>query len=80
VIRNIRLVYEIISEETHVQISTQSGSFLKLRRNFPSCLSSWKIPPSVLKSTQPEAVLSELPFAPLQMFTDEEMMIKTAGQ
>ncbi|XP_020027364.1 short/branched chain specific acyl-CoA dehydrogenase, mitochondrial [Castor canadensis] len=49
-----------------------------LRRNFPSCLSSWKIPPSVLKSTQPEAVLSELPFAPLQMFTDEEMMIKTA--
>ncbi|XP_008825477.1 short/branched chain specific acyl-CoA dehydrogenase, mitochondrial [Nannospalax galili] len=53
-----------------------------LRRNFPTCLSSWKIPPHVLKSSQPEAVLSiannALPFAPLQTFTDEETMLKQA--
>ncbi|XP_002722640.3 short/branched chain specific acyl-CoA dehydrogenase, mitochondrial isoform X2 [Oryctolagus cuniculus] len=53
-----------------------------LRRNFPSCLSSWKIPPRVLKSSQSEALLDTtnngLPFAPLQTFTDEEMMIKSS--
>ncbi|XP_048647315.1 short/branched chain specific acyl-CoA dehydrogenase, mitochondrial isoform X2 [Marmota marmota marmota] len=58
------------------------GLFLKLRRNFPTCLSSWKIPPHVLKSSQSEAVLdvrnNALPFVPLQTFTDEEMMIKSA--
>ncbi|XP_076409979.1 short/branched chain specific acyl-CoA dehydrogenase, mitochondrial isoform X2 [Peromyscus maniculatus bairdii] len=50
-----------------------------LRRNFPTGLSSWKIP-RVLKSSQPEAQLSitnnALPFAPLQTFSDEEMMMK----
>ncbi|XP_045883679.1 short/branched chain specific acyl-CoA dehydrogenase, mitochondrial isoform X1 [Meles meles] len=58
-----------------------SGSAL-LRRNFPTCLSSWKTPPHVLKSSQSEALLSTtnagLSCAPLQMFTDEEMMIKDA--
>ncbi|XP_032738030.1 short/branched chain specific acyl-CoA dehydrogenase, mitochondrial [Lontra canadensis] len=56
------------------------GSAL-LRRNFPTCLSSWKTP-HVLKSSQSEALLStinpRLFCAPLQMFTDEEMMIKDA--
>ncbi|XP_057634126.1 short/branched chain specific acyl-CoA dehydrogenase, mitochondrial [Chionomys nivalis] len=51
-----------------------------LRRNFPACLSSWKSPPRVLKSSQPEALLGvrnhALPFAPLQTLTDEEMMMK----
>ncbi|XP_019570494.2 short/branched chain specific acyl-CoA dehydrogenase, mitochondrial [Rhinolophus sinicus] len=51
-----------------------------LRRNFPTCLSSWKTPPRVLHSSQSEALLSitndGLPCAPLQTFTDEEMMIK----
>ncbi|XP_046304754.1 short/branched chain specific acyl-CoA dehydrogenase, mitochondrial isoform X2 [Marmota monax] len=62
--------------------SSGLGLFLKLRRNFPTCLSSWKIPPRVLKSSQSEAVLdvrnNALPFVPLQTFTDEEMMIKSA--
>lgn len=53
-----------------------------LRRNFPACLSSWKSPPRALKSSQPEALLGvtnhALPFAPLQTFTDEEMMMKEA--
>ncbi|XP_032169419.1 short/branched chain specific acyl-CoA dehydrogenase, mitochondrial isoform X2 [Mustela erminea] len=57
------------------------GSAL-LRRNFPTCLSSWKTPPHVLKSSQSEALLSTINpglfCAPLQMFTDEEMMIKDA--
>ncbi|XP_024624731.1 short/branched chain specific acyl-CoA dehydrogenase, mitochondrial isoform X2 [Neophocaena asiaeorientalis asiaeorientalis] len=52
-----------------------------LRRNFPICLSSWKNPPHVLKSSQSEAGLKTtnkaLPYAPLQTFTDEEMMIKS---
>ncbi|XP_040847908.1 short/branched chain specific acyl-CoA dehydrogenase, mitochondrial isoform X1 [Ochotona curzoniae] len=52
-----------------------------LRRNFLSCL-SWKIPPRALKSSQSEALLETasngLPFAPLQTFTDEEMMIKSS--
>ncbi|XP_012877404.1 PREDICTED: short/branched chain specific acyl-CoA dehydrogenase, mitochondrial [Dipodomys ordii] len=51
-----------------------------LRRNFPSCLSSWKIPPHVLKSSQSEALLklknNELSCAPLQMFSDEERMMQ----
>ncbi|XP_048194035.1 short/branched chain specific acyl-CoA dehydrogenase, mitochondrial [Perognathus longimembris pacificus] len=51
-----------------------------LRRNFPSCLSSWKIPPHALKSSQPEALLkptnNELPCAPLQMFSEEERMMQ----
>ncbi|XP_038173652.1 short/branched chain specific acyl-CoA dehydrogenase, mitochondrial [Arvicola amphibius] len=51
-----------------------------LRRNFPACLSSWKSPPRVLKSSQPGALLGvrnhALPFAPLQTLTDEEMMMK----
>lgn len=62
----------------------QSGLFLKLRRNFPACLSSWKSPPRALKSSQPEALLGvtnhALPFAPLQTLTDEEMMMKETGQ
>lgn len=53
-----------------------------LRRNFPTCLSSWKAPPRVLKSSQSEALLdlasNGLPCAPLQTFTDEEVMIKSA--
>ncbi|XP_051001401.1 short/branched chain specific acyl-CoA dehydrogenase, mitochondrial [Acomys russatus] len=53
-----------------------------LRRNFPTCLSSWKMPPRALKSSQPGALLSitnnTLPFAPLQTFTDEEIMMKKA--
>ncbi|XP_059254734.1 short/branched chain specific acyl-CoA dehydrogenase, mitochondrial isoform X2 [Mustela nigripes] len=57
------------------------GSAL-LRRNFPTCLSSWKTPPHVLKSSQSEALLSTINpglfCAPLQMFTDEEIMIKDA--
>ncbi|KAK2490857.1 hypothetical protein MC885_017883 [Smutsia gigantea] len=51
-----------------------------LRRNVLTCLSSWKTPPCVLKSSQSEALLSEtnngLLCAPLQTFTKEEMMIK----
>ncbi|XP_053773818.1 short/branched chain specific acyl-CoA dehydrogenase, mitochondrial isoform X1 [Desmodus rotundus] len=57
------------------------GSAL-LRRNFPTCLCSWKTPPRALKSSQPEALLSVtsegLPCAPLQTLTDEEMMIKNS--
>ncbi|NP_001124722.1 short/branched chain specific acyl-CoA dehydrogenase, mitochondrial isoform X2 [Pongo abelii] len=53
-----------------------------LRRNFPTCLSSWKIPPHVSKSSQSEALLNitnnGIHFAPLQTFTDEEMMIKSS--
>ncbi|XP_060142369.1 short/branched chain specific acyl-CoA dehydrogenase, mitochondrial isoform X2 [Globicephala melas] len=52
-----------------------------LRRNFPICLSSWKNPPHVLKSSRSEARLKTTnkaqPYAPLQTFTDEEMMIKS---
>uniref|UniRef100_A0A452FYY0 Short/branched chain specific acyl-CoA dehydrogenase, mitochondrial n=2 Tax=Capra hircus TaxID=9925 RepID=A0A452FYY0_CAPHI len=55
--------------------------FPQLRRNFPSCLSSWKTPPHALNSSQSEAQLKAtsngLPLAPLQTFTDEEMMIKS---
>ncbi|XP_008683630.1 short/branched chain specific acyl-CoA dehydrogenase, mitochondrial isoform X1 [Ursus maritimus] len=51
-----------------------------LRRNFPTCLSSWKTPPRVLKSSQSEALMgvtnAGLTSAPLQMFTEEEVMIK----
>ncbi|XP_056658866.1 short/branched chain specific acyl-CoA dehydrogenase, mitochondrial [Monodelphis domestica] len=51
-----------------------------LRRNFLTCLSSWKTPPCFLKSSQSEA-LDSIPnngvvFAPLQTFTEEETMIK----
>ncbi|KAM5323386.1 short/branched chain specific acyl-CoA dehydrogenase, mitochondrial isoform 2-T3 [Glossophaga mutica] len=57
------------------------GSAL-LRGNYPTCLCSWKTPPRALKSSQPEALLgmtSEgLPCAPLQTFTNEEMMIKNS--
>uniref|UniRef100_A0A2K5QI82 Short/branched chain specific acyl-CoA dehydrogenase, mitochondrial n=2 Tax=Cebus imitator TaxID=2715852 RepID=A0A2K5QI82_CEBIM len=53
-----------------------------LRRNFPTCLSSWKIPPHVPKSSGPEPLLNitnnGVPFVPLQTFTDEEMMIKSS--
>ena len=60
------------------------GLFLQLRRSFPTCLSSWKTPPRVLKSSQSEAALgltnAGLPGAPLQMFTAEEMMIKNTGE
>ncbi|XP_004474651.2 short/branched chain specific acyl-CoA dehydrogenase, mitochondrial [Dasypus novemcinctus] len=52
-----------------------------LRRSFPTCLSSWKIPPRVLKSFQAGAILNiandGLLCAPLQTFTEEEMMIKS---
>lgn len=55
-----------------------------LRRNFLTHSSSWKIPPRVLKSSQPEAVLSvtnnALCFAPLQTFTDEDIMMQKAGK
>ncbi|XP_003794130.1 short/branched chain specific acyl-CoA dehydrogenase, mitochondrial [Otolemur garnettii] len=57
------------------------GSCL-LRRHFPTCLSSWKIPPHVQKSSQSEALLemanNRLPLAPLQTFTDDEIMIKSS--
>ena len=60
------------------------GRLLQLRRNFPTCLCSWKTPPRALKSSQPEALLSVtsegLPCAPLQTLTDEEMMIKNSGE
>nr|XP_004659329.2 short/branched chain specific acyl-CoA dehydrogenase, mitochondrial [Jaculus jaculus] len=50
-----------------------------LRRNFPTCL-PWKLSPHVLQSSQAEAVLSRtnnvLSFAPLQTFTDEEIIMK----
>eukprot|EP00073_Rattus_norvegicus_P034072 XP_008758089.1 PREDICTED: short/branched chain specific acyl-CoA dehydrogenase, mitochondrial isoform X3 [Rattus norvegicus] len=53
-----------------------------LRRNFLTHSSSWKIPPRVLKSSQPEALLSvtnnALCFAPLQTFTDEDIMMQKA--
>ncbi|KAM6183331.1 short/branched chain specific acyl-CoA dehydrogenase, mitochondrial [Erethizon dorsatum] len=45
-----------------------------LRRHFPTCLSSWKVPPHVLRSSQSEALL---PSAPLQTFTDDEIMMKS---
>ncbi|KAG8517386.1 Short/branched chain specific acyl-CoA dehydrogenase, mitochondrial [Galemys pyrenaicus] len=52
-----------------------------LRRSFPTCLSSWQRPPRVLKSSQPEALprvnSSQLPSAPLQTFTEEELMIRS---
>ncbi|KFO37636.1 Short/branched chain specific acyl-CoA dehydrogenase, mitochondrial, partial [Fukomys damarensis] len=52
-----------------------------LRRHFPTCLSSWKTPPHVLRSSQSEALLkvrnNALLSAPLQTFTDDEMMIKS---
>ncbi|XP_037660280.1 short/branched chain specific acyl-CoA dehydrogenase, mitochondrial isoform X2 [Choloepus didactylus] len=52
-----------------------------LRRHFPTCLTPWKIPPHVLKSSQAEGVLNitnnGFPCAPLQTFTEEEMMIKS---
>uniref|UniRef100_A0A8D1WH09 Short/branched chain specific acyl-CoA dehydrogenase, mitochondrial n=1 Tax=Sus scrofa TaxID=9823 RepID=A0A8D1WH09_PIG len=54
------------------------GSAL-LRTNFPTCLSSWKHPPRVLKSSQPAPLKTTnngLSYSPLQTFTDEEMMIK----
>ncbi|XP_076982435.1 short/branched chain specific acyl-CoA dehydrogenase, mitochondrial isoform X3 [Tamandua tetradactyla] len=51
-----------------------------LRRHFPTCLSPWKIPPHALKSSQAKTELNitnnGLPYAPLQTFTEEEMMIK----
>lgn len=63
---------------------TQWRLFPQLRRNFPSCLSSWKTPPHALNSSQSEAQLKATsngpPLAPLQTFTDEEMMIKSAGE
>ncbi|XP_020819839.1 short/branched chain specific acyl-CoA dehydrogenase, mitochondrial isoform X3 [Phascolarctos cinereus] len=53
---------------------------LQLRRNFLTCLSSWKTPPRFLKSSQSEALYNVsdngVTFAPLQTFTEEEMMIK----
>ncbi|XP_036121876.1 short/branched chain specific acyl-CoA dehydrogenase, mitochondrial [Molossus molossus] len=52
-----------------------------LGRNYPTCLSSWKTP-RALWSSQSEALLSPthsgLPCAPLQTFTDEEAMMKSA--
>ncbi|KAM5271927.1 short/branched chain specific acyl-CoA dehydrogenase, mitochondrial [Ctenodactylus gundi] len=55
-----------------------------LRRNFPSCLSSWKIPRHALRSSQSEALLEVRhngPLAaPLQTFTDDEVMLKSVGQ
>uniref|UniRef100_A0A8C4MA73 Short/branched chain specific acyl-CoA dehydrogenase, mitochondrial n=1 Tax=Equus asinus TaxID=9793 RepID=A0A8C4MA73_EQUAS len=52
----------------------------KLRRNFLTCLSSWKAPPRIPRSSQSEALLNiannGLPYAPLQTFTEEEMMLK----
>lgn len=52
-----------------------------LRRNIPMCLSSWKDPPRVLKSSKPAPVSmtnNSVAFAPLQTLTDEEMMMKEA--
>ncbi|XP_003479670.2 short/branched chain specific acyl-CoA dehydrogenase, mitochondrial [Cavia porcellus] len=43
-----------------------------LRRHFPTCLRSWKVPPHVLKSSQ-----ALLPSAPLQTFTEDEVMMKS---
>ncbi|XP_076982434.1 short/branched chain specific acyl-CoA dehydrogenase, mitochondrial isoform X2 [Tamandua tetradactyla] len=58
----------------------ESLSLKMLRRHFPTCLSPWKIPPHALKSSQAKTELNitnnGLPYAPLQTFTEEEMMIK----
>ncbi|XP_066211745.1 short/branched chain specific acyl-CoA dehydrogenase, mitochondrial [Saccopteryx leptura] len=55
------------------------GSAL-LRRTFPPCLWSWKTPARALRASHSEAQLSiadnQLPCAPLQTFTEEELMIK----
>ncbi|XP_045671708.1 short/branched chain specific acyl-CoA dehydrogenase, mitochondrial [Ursus americanus] len=63
-----------------VCVPCSMGLFPQLRRNFPTCLSSWKTPPRVLKSSQSEALMgvtnAGLTSAPLQMFTEEEVMIK----
>ncbi|XP_075391225.1 short/branched chain specific acyl-CoA dehydrogenase, mitochondrial isoform X1 [Tenrec ecaudatus] len=53
-----------------------------LSRNLPTCLSSWKVPPRVFRSSQSEASLNHaaspgLPGSPLQTFTEEELMIKS---
>ncbi|XP_066094514.1 short/branched chain specific acyl-CoA dehydrogenase, mitochondrial isoform X2 [Saccopteryx bilineata] len=51
-----------------------------LRRTFPPCLWSWKTPARALRASHSEAQLSiadnQLPCAPLQTFTEEELMIK----
>ncbi|XP_016062610.1 PREDICTED: short/branched chain specific acyl-CoA dehydrogenase, mitochondrial [Miniopterus natalensis] len=64
------------------QFHLEGSVSLKLRRNFPTCLSSWKTPPRALQSSQSEALLSPtnngLPCAPLQTLTAEEMLIKTS--
>uniref|UniRef100_A0A8C3X4A7 Short/branched chain specific acyl-CoA dehydrogenase, mitochondrial n=1 Tax=Catagonus wagneri TaxID=51154 RepID=A0A8C3X4A7_9CETA len=55
------------------------GLFPQRRTSFPTCLSSWKNPPRVLKSSQSAPLTTannRLPYSPLQTFTDEEMMIK----
>ncbi|XP_070487932.1 short/branched chain specific acyl-CoA dehydrogenase, mitochondrial isoform X4 [Equus przewalskii] len=58
----------------------ERSASLKLRRNFLTCLSSWKAPPRIPRSSQSEALLNiannGLPYAPLQTFTEEEMMLK----
>lgn len=60
------------------------GLFLQLRRNFPTCLPSWKSPPRALRASHSEALLSPagggLPGAPLQTLSDEELMIQSAGE
>ena len=61
----------------------QWGPFPQLRTNFPTCLSSWKHPPRVLKSSQPAPLKTTnngRSDSPLQTFTDEEMMIKNTGE
>ncbi|XP_068955257.1 short/branched chain specific acyl-CoA dehydrogenase, mitochondrial isoform X2 [Petaurus breviceps papuanus] len=58
----------------------RSGGGGLLRRNSLTCLSSWKTPPCFLKSSRSEALYNKsnngVTFAPLQTFTEEEMMIK----
>ncbi|XP_070288147.1 short/branched chain specific acyl-CoA dehydrogenase, mitochondrial isoform X1 [Myotis yumanensis] len=56
-----------------------------IRRNFPTCLPAWKSPPRALRAlraSHSEALLSPaggvLPGAPLQMLSDEELMIQSA--
>ncbi|XP_007935006.2 short/branched chain specific acyl-CoA dehydrogenase, mitochondrial [Orycteropus afer afer] len=51
-----------------------------LTRNFPTCLSSWKSPPHLFRSSKSQAVFNTANngshYAPLQTFTEEELMIK----
>lgn len=92
VTQEVRRGYKVVLEKLMfryfsllcVCVPCSMGLFPQLRRNFPTCLSSWKTPPRVLKSSQSEALMgvtnAGLTSAPLQMFTEEEVMIKNTGE